>query len=123
MGRLQRLLIALLLGILAVLVFALSAGALFVFAIGVALAFFLVPVVNRLERRGMKRWVAAVVTVVVTVLAALVVLVVLDLRQLVVGACHESMLPDDQSRCRVTYPTRNPAARAMRTALPGLVLM
>jgi predicted PurR-regulated permease PerM len=70
-------LIALLLGILAVLVFALSAGALFVFAIGVALAFFLVPFVNRLERRGMKRWVAAVVTVVVTVLAALVVLVVL----------------------------------------------
>ena len=54
-AHIQCLLIALLLGILAVLVFALSAGALFVFAIGVALAFFLVPVVNRLERRGTKR--------------------------------------------------------------------
>jgi len=63
--------IAFLLGILAVIVFALSASALFVFAIGVALAFFLVPVVNWLERRGWKRWVAAIVAVATTLLGAL----------------------------------------------------
>lgn len=69
--------IALLLGILAVVVFALSASALFVFAIGIALAFFLVPIVNRLERRGMRRWVAAVATVVVTFIATVVLVFVL----------------------------------------------
>ena len=69
--------IALLLGIVAVLVFALSASALFIFGVGIALAFFLVPVVNRLERRGMRRWIAAIVTVVVTLLTMVVFLVVI----------------------------------------------
>ena len=70
-------LIALLLGIVAVLVFALSASALFIFAVGIALAFFLVPVVNRLERRGMQRWIAAIVTVVFTLVTMIVFIVVI----------------------------------------------
>jgi len=69
--------IALLLAIIGLLVFALAASALFVFGVGVALAFFLVPVVNRLERRGMRRWVAAIVTVVVTLLGMVILLVVI----------------------------------------------
>jgi hypothetical protein len=35
-----------------------SASALFVFGVGVALAFFLVPVVNWLQRHGLPRWIA-----------------------------------------------------------------
>jgi predicted PurR-regulated permease PerM len=65
--------IALLLGILAVIVFMLAASALFVFGVGVALAFFLVPVVNWLVRRGWPRWLAAMATVAVALLGVLLV--------------------------------------------------
>ncbi len=64
--------IALLLGILAVIVFVLAASALFVFGVGVALAFFLVPVVNWLARRGWPRWLAAMATVGVALLGTLI---------------------------------------------------
>lgn len=57
-------LVALLLGILGAIVFALSASVLFVFGVGVAIAFFLVPVVNWLERKGLARWVSAILAVV-----------------------------------------------------------
>lgn len=75
--------IALLLGIVAVLVLVWSAAALFVFAVGIALAFFLVPVVNWLERHGSPRWIAAILVVVAAViitvlLVAAVALVILD---------------------------------------------
>lgn len=70
-------LIALILGIVAVIVFVLSAGALFVFAIGVALSFFLVPIVNWLEHRGIARWIAAILTVVGTLVALLVLVIIL----------------------------------------------
>jgi predicted PurR-regulated permease PerM len=65
-------LIALLLGILSVVVFVLSAGALFVFGVGVALAFILVPVVSWLVRRGWPRWLAAIAVVAVTLFGALI---------------------------------------------------
>ena len=67
--------IALALVILTVVVLTTAASALFVFAIGVALAFFLVPVVNWLERRAWPRWLAAIAVVVVTVLGSLIVLI------------------------------------------------
>jgi predicted PurR-regulated permease PerM len=66
--------ITLLLGILGLIVFSLAASALFVFAIGVAIAFFLVPVVNWMERKGLARWVAAILAVVVTVITIIVLL-------------------------------------------------
>jgi predicted PurR-regulated permease PerM len=69
--------IALLLGILAVIVFMLAASALFVFGVGVALAFFLVPVVNWLTRRGWPRWLAAMATVGVAVLGTLILGVII----------------------------------------------
>lgn len=59
--------IVLLLAILVSVVVFLSASALFVFGVGVALAFFLVPIVDSLERRGMTRWIAALVVVIATV--------------------------------------------------------
>ena len=71
--------IALLLGILGVVVFAAAAAGLFVFGVGVAIAFFLVPVVNWLERRGWKRIAAAIVAVATTVLVALVLLILVVL--------------------------------------------
>jgi predicted PurR-regulated permease PerM len=67
--------IALALLILTVAVLVTAAGVLFVFAVGVALAFFLVPVVNWLERRAWPRWLAAIAVVVVTVLGAIIILV------------------------------------------------
>jgi predicted PurR-regulated permease PerM len=67
--------IALALVILTVAVLVTAAGVLFVFAIGVALAFFLVPVVNWLERRAWPRWLAAIAVVAVTVLGALIILI------------------------------------------------
>jgi predicted PurR-regulated permease PerM len=67
--------VALLLGIVAVLVFMLSAGALFVFGVGVALAFFLVPVVGWLQRRGWPRWLAAMAVVAVTLLGTVILVV------------------------------------------------
>ena len=50
----------------------LAASALFVFGVGVAMAFFLVPVVNWLVRRGWPRWGAAIAAVVVTTLGILI---------------------------------------------------
>jgi predicted PurR-regulated permease PerM len=67
-------LIALVLGVLSVIVFVLSAGALFVFGVGAALAFFLVPVVGWLVRHGWPRWLAAIAVVAVTIFGALIVL-------------------------------------------------
>jgi predicted PurR-regulated permease PerM len=67
--------VALLLGILAAVVLALSAGSLFVFGVGVALAFFLVPIVNWLQRHGWPRWVAAIAVVAVTVLGAVILVI------------------------------------------------
>lgn len=58
--------IVLLLALAGVFILATAASALFVFGVGAALAFFLVPVVNWLERRGLPRWIAAILTVVVT---------------------------------------------------------
>jgi predicted PurR-regulated permease PerM len=64
--------IALIGAIVATIVLVLAAHALFVFGIGVVLSFFLVPVVNWLERRGMGR-VAASILVVAIVTAIIVV--------------------------------------------------
>ena len=76
-------LIALLLGILGTIIFALAASALFVFAVGVAIAFFLVPVVSWIERKGLARWIAAILAVVVTMivlisLLGITALIILD---------------------------------------------
>lgn len=75
--------IALLLVILAVVVFILSASALFVFGVGVALAFFLVDVVDWIERKGLARWIAAILVVVATViitvaLIGIIALIIVD---------------------------------------------
>jgi predicted PurR-regulated permease PerM len=67
--------LVLILGILAIIVFALSASALFVFCVGVALAFFLVPVVNWLQRRGWPRSAAAIAVVLVTLLGSVVLVI------------------------------------------------
>ena len=51
----QPFVIALLGAIVAIAILVLSTGVLFIFVIGVALSFFLVPIVNWLERRGWNR--------------------------------------------------------------------
>jgi predicted PurR-regulated permease PerM len=61
------------LGALVAIVLVLSVSALFVFAVGVAMAFFLVPVVNWLERRAWPRWLAAIATVAVTILGIVII--------------------------------------------------
>jgi predicted PurR-regulated permease PerM len=95
--------IALLLGILGVLVFALAASALFIFGMGIALAFFLVPVVNRQERRGMQRWIAAIVTVVVTLLAMIVFVAVIAVIVVNQGIQFVQELPTHLDDLGTTY--------------------
>jgi predicted PurR-regulated permease PerM len=68
--------VALIGAIIAVVVVILSAHALFVFAIGVALAFFLVPVVDAFERRGLSRTWSSILVVVIVVLVTLAALLV-----------------------------------------------
>ncbi|MFV2062710.1 MAG: AI-2E family transporter [Chloroflexota bacterium] len=65
--------ITLLLVILGVIVLMLAASALFVFAVGVVMAFFLVPVVSWIERKGLARWIAAILAVVTTLLAVIAI--------------------------------------------------
>lgn len=85
--------VALILGILAVIVFTLAASALFVFGVGVALAFFLVPVVNWLQRRGWPRWVAAIAVVVVTLLGFLILAITVSAVLVSQGIAFVQALP------------------------------
>lgn len=62
------------LAILCFVVFMASASALFMFIVGVGIAFFLVPVVDRLEKRGMARWVASILCVAATLIITLLLL-------------------------------------------------
>ena len=66
--------LALLAGIAIVAMLMIAGGGLFVLAIGAILTVFLVPIVDRLERRGMGRTGATMVVIVVTVLVLVVVL-------------------------------------------------
>ena len=86
--------IALILVVLGGVVFLLSASALFVFGIGVAIAFFLVPVVNWFEQRGLPRWVAAILLVVVTLLAIILLLGAMALIVVEQGVDFVRRLPD-----------------------------
>src|SRR6188472_4054683 len=63
-------------GIAAVLLVAAAASALFVFAIGIALSFFLVPVVNWLVRHGIPRIGASILVVAVLVVITLTALAI-----------------------------------------------
>ena len=71
----QPFVIALLGAILAIAILVLSAGVLFIFVLGVALSFFLVPIVNWLERRGLNRVLGSILVVAVTVIITLIIVV------------------------------------------------
>jgi predicted PurR-regulated permease PerM len=66
---------ALLAGIVIVAILAIAGGGLFVLAIGAVLTVFLVPIVDRLERRGMGRTGATILVIVVTTVVVVVLLV------------------------------------------------
>ncbi len=68
--------VVLIAGISAVLLVVAASSALFVFAIGIALSFFLVPVVNWLVRHGVPRIGASILVVVVLVLITLTALLI-----------------------------------------------
>ena len=95
--------VALILGILAVIVFTLSASALFVFGVGVALAFFLVPIVNWLQRRGWPRWVAAIAVVVVTLLGFLILAITISAVLVSQGIAFVQALPTYLDELGSTY--------------------
>ena len=109
--------VALLAGIVLVLVLVASASALVVFAIGAALAFFLVPVVGRLERR-MPRFLAAII--VVAILVALTVGILLVVAYIVVeqGIVFLQNLPEYMAQLRAGIDTLNLPAW-LETALDG----
>ncbi|MFN8518925.1 MAG: AI-2E family transporter, partial [Chloroflexota bacterium] len=68
--------VVLIAGIAAVVLVVAASSALFVFAIGIALSFFLVPVVNWLVRHGIPRIGASILVVVVLVLITLTALLI-----------------------------------------------
>jgi len=80
-------------GIALVLVLVASASALLVFAIGAALAFFLVPVVGRLERRGMPRFLAALIVVAFLVIATIAILLLVAFVVIEQGTAFVANLP------------------------------
>ena len=89
-------------GFIAISVVLAAASALFVFAIGVALSFFLVPVVNWLVRHGVPRIGASILVVAVLVLVTLVGLGIVTLILVEQGAAFIRSLP----RCsRTSRPT------------------
>jgi len=71
----QPFVIALLGAFVAIALLVLSSGVLFIFALGVALSFFLVPIVNWLERRGINRIAGSMLTVAVVVVITLIIVI------------------------------------------------
>ncbi len=87
---------------LGVLVVLAAGQALFVFAIGIALSFFLVPVVNRLERH-MPRILACILVVVACVVITLTVLIVLTIIVLDQGAAFVQAWPSIVADISASY--------------------
>jgi predicted PurR-regulated permease PerM len=85
--------VVLIAGLAAVAVLFISAHALFVFMIGVALSFFLVPVVNWLQSKGMPRIAAAIVVVATLVIVTLIVLLVITVILVEQGSAFLKALP------------------------------
>ena len=117
------------LGVGLAIVVVLSAGhALFVFAIGIALSFFLVPVVNRMERH-MPRIAACILVVIASVLVSLSILVLLTAILLEQGAKFLDALPAMLDSLQQTYQSMdlptwltsaiNDIVNAIETALSG----
>jgi predicted PurR-regulated permease PerM len=95
--------VALLLGILCLLAFMVAAPALFVFGVGVALAFFLVPVVNWLEHRGWPRWIAAALTVAVTLATIVIISLIVILIVIEQGVAFVQNLPQIRAEIETWY--------------------
>jgi predicted PurR-regulated permease PerM len=85
--------VALIAGITAVALLLAASSALFVFAIGVALSFFLVPVVNWLVRHGMPRIAASILVVVVLVVISLAGIALVTAILIEQGAAFVQSLP------------------------------
>jgi predicted PurR-regulated permease PerM len=113
-------LIALLLGIMSTVVFVLSAGALFVFGVGVALAFFLVPVVGWLVRHGWPRWLAAIAVVAVTLLGALIVILTVVIIVVEQGIVFMENLPTFLEDLSAWYASLNLPAE-VRSAVDAII--
>ncbi|MBX3029837.1 MAG: AI-2E family transporter [Chloroflexi bacterium] len=88
---------------LAVGVVIVAGQALFVFAIGVALSFFLVPVVDRLEAHGVPRIAAAILVVAICVVVTLVVLIGGTLILLEQGVAFLRAVPSYIATLRADY--------------------
>lgn len=85
--------VALIAGVIALALLVAAGSALFVFAIGVALSFFLVPIVNWLVRHGVPRIAAAIVVVVVLVVLTLLGLLLVTFILVEQGTAFVRSLP------------------------------
>lgn len=104
--------------LVAATVLVIAAPALFVFAIGTALAFFLVPIVNRLERAGLPRALAAILVVVILVVVTLVVLGISAFILVEQGVTFVQQLPTYLADARAAIDTLNLPAWA-ESAIDG----
>ena len=113
--------IALLLVTFGVVVFMLSASALFVFGVGVAMAFFLVPVVNLLDRRGLPRWIAAILTVVTTLLLSILLLGAVAVILIEQGIAFLKGMPEYVAELDVWYQDLD-LPEALRAGIDAILL-
>ena len=90
-------------GIVVVFTILAAAPALFVFAMGGALSFFLVPVVNGLERRGMGRGLAAILVVFGSIATAVLLLAIGALILLDQGVAFLDALPGLVAQIQADY--------------------
>ncbi|MFN8620357.1 MAG: AI-2E family transporter [Chloroflexota bacterium] len=93
--------------IVASLVLVLSAHALIVFMIGAALSFFLVPVVNWLQSKGMPRIAAAILVVAVLVVVTLIGLTVITIILVEQGTAFLKALPSMIDQIQAELQTAN----------------
>lgn len=98
----------------------LSAGALFVFGVGVALAFFLVPVVSWLVRRGWPRWLAAIAVVAVTLFGALIAIVTVVIIVVEQGIAFMANVPTYLEDLGAWYTSLDLPAQ-VRTAIDAII--
>jgi predicted PurR-regulated permease PerM len=112
--------IALLLVVLCAIIFMISVSALFVFGVGVALAFFLVPVVGWLERHGIPRWIAAILAVMTTLLTVLAMVAVVAFIIVNQGIAFLNHLPTIIDDLKETYAAMH-LPDWVRTAVDSIV--
>ena len=97
-----------------------AGGSLFVFALGGVLSVFLVPIVNRLERRGISRVTASILVIAIVVIIAVTVLIVCFTILIEQGTKLIQNWPIYEAELKAGYETMN-IPESMRNAIDAVL--